>query len=126
MQPLFFRWLQKSFYGPQIIYITIANGSFTVLYNMIFDCSKGRCNISLERKVEEQWLKFNMNRYFKDICLATKGQKRYFRLQNFIFGHKLVQTYRGYSLFHTELIDLSVISIIYLNHFYCISLLMSK
>ena len=48
-----FRWLQKSFYGPKIIYITIANGSFTVLYYMIFDCSKGRCNISLERKVEE-------------------------------------------------------------------------
>ena len=32
-----FQWLQKRFYGPKIIDITVAKDSFTVFSNMIFD-----------------------------------------------------------------------------------------
>ena len=37
--------LGKVFNGPKIINIAIAKSSFTVLYNMIFDSCKSRCNM---------------------------------------------------------------------------------
>ena len=37
--------LGRVFHGPKIIDITIAKSSLTVLYNMIFDSCKNRCNM---------------------------------------------------------------------------------
>ena len=34
---------RRVFDGPEIIHITIAKGSFTVLYHMIFDCCESGC-----------------------------------------------------------------------------------
>ena len=34
---------RRVFDGPEIIHITIAKGSFTVLYNMIFESSESGC-----------------------------------------------------------------------------------
>ena len=36
---------EEFFDGPEIIHITIAKGSFTVLYNIIFDCCESGCYI---------------------------------------------------------------------------------
>ena len=44
-QPQLFDVLRRVFDGPKIIHITITKGSFTALYNMIFDYSESRCNI---------------------------------------------------------------------------------
>ena len=40
-----FSMTRQSFNGPKIIHITIAKGSFTVLYRMVFDCCESGCNM---------------------------------------------------------------------------------
>ena len=42
-QPQLFDDFRRVFDGPKIIHITIAKGSFTVLYNMIFDYCESGC-----------------------------------------------------------------------------------
>ena len=42
-QPKLFDDLGRVFNGQKIIHITIAKGSFAVLYNMIFDCCESGC-----------------------------------------------------------------------------------
>ena len=43
ISPQLFDDIRRVFYGPKIIHITIAKDSFTVLYNMIFDCCESGC-----------------------------------------------------------------------------------
>ena len=69
-----FRRPRKSFYGPKIIYITIAKSSFTVFDNMILTVVRADV-IFFDRMVVEQWLEFDLKRdlkgFFRSFALVT-------------------------------------------------------
>ena len=65
--------LGRAFYGPKIIYITIAKCSFTVFDNMIFDNVTADV-ICFEIMVVEQWLEFDMKRDLKGFLCSFGNQ----------------------------------------------------
>ena len=63
----------EEFYGPEIIYITIAKCSFTVFDKMIFTAVRADV-ICFERMVVTQWLEFDMKRDLKGFLCSFGNQ----------------------------------------------------
>ena len=73
-QPQLFNDLRRVFDGPKIIHITIAKGTFTVLYKLMLTAVRADV-ICLDRMVVEQKLEFEMSVIYKDFCVVSATNK---------------------------------------------------